>query len=54
MMETIQVLNWDRTVAGRIYAKDVEELLKSGNYEKINDSIIRCRQKDDNNGQEIK
>lgn len=34
MMETIQVLNWDRTVAGRIYAKDVEELLKSGRYEK--------------------
>ena len=49
MNETIQVLNWNRTVAGCIYAKDVEELLKSGNYEKINDSVIRCK-KDDNGG----
>ena len=48
MNETIQVLNWDRTVAGRIYAKDLEELLKSGNYEKVNDCIIRCKQNDNN------
>lgn len=50
MKETIQVLNWDRTVAGRIYLKDVEELLNSGDYERINDYVIRCKQKDDNNG----
>ena len=49
MKETIQVLNWDRTVTGRIYAKDIEELLNSGNYEKIRDGVIRCK-KDDNDG----
>ena len=50
MREIIQVLNWDRTVAGRIYPEDIEELLESGNYEKVNDCIIRCKQKDDNGG----
>ena len=48
MRETIQVLNWDRTVAGRIYAKDIEELLNSGDYERINEGIIRCKQNDNN------
>ena len=50
MRETIQVLNWDRTFAGHIYAKDVEELLESGNYERINDGVIRCKLKNDNSG----
>ena len=49
MKETIQVLNWDRTVAGRIYAENVEELLESGRYEIIDDGVLRCKQKDDNN-----
>lgn len=54
MRETIQILNWDRTVAGRIYAEDVEELLSSGNYERINDGVLRCKPKNNNGEKEIK
>ena len=50
MKETIQVLNWDRTVAGRIYAEGIEELLSSGNYEKIRDGVLRRKPKNDNGG----
>lgn len=50
MRETVQILNWDRTVAGRIYAEDTKELLNSGNYERICDGVLRHKPKNDNGG----
>lgn len=48
MKGTIQVLNWDRTVAGRIYADGAEELLESGRYEIVDDGVLRYKPKNDN------
>lgn len=50
MRETVQILNWDRTVAGRIYAEDTEALLNTGNYERICDGVLRHKPKNDNGG----